>query len=286
MHILCDEIRDFCQIFRHKRTALVAAVAAGAGGAVIVEAERERLIIRQLSALVDDGPHAPTDRLVKVCRDGKPGKIVVVEMLDDWPQECVADAKASVRRKIKIGKAPFQRGRQNSSCDADGLERVGKCVGRDNGTDGHILRKINHTIGKARERNVRTGSFQLHLIDEVCEQGAVFRQRQRIFRRNRHIEPANRCIEPAGSLCLGTLKCVCGSRKRDRSCRYQLGDGMDASTVGRYVHADKLCGFFRRLAGIRPADLKIFGLHMLVRCKQNIKPKLPADTAALVLAGL
>lgn len=94
-------------------------------------------------------------------------------MLDDWPQECVADAKASVRRKIKIGKAPFQRGRQNSSCDADGLERVGKCVGRDDGTDGHILRKINHTIGKARERNVRTGSFQLHLIDEVCEQGAV-----------------------------------------------------------------------------------------------------------------
>ena len=61
---------------------------------------------------------------------------------------------------------------------------------------------------------------------------------------------------------------------------------MDASAVGRYVHADKLCGFFRRLAGIRPADLKIFGLHMLVRCKQNIKPKLPADTAALVLAGL
>ena len=108
-HILCDEIRDFCQIFRHKRTALVAAVAAGAGGAVIVEAERERLIIRQLSALVDDGPHAPADRLVKVCRDGKPGKIVVVEMLDDWPQECVADAKASVRRKIKIGKAPFHR---------------------------------------------------------------------------------------------------------------------------------------------------------------------------------
>lgn len=107
-------------------------------------------------------------------------------MLDDWPQECVADAKASVRRKIKIGKAPFQRGRQNSSCDADGLERVGKCVGRDDGTDGHILRKINHTIGKARERNVRAGSFQLHLIDEVCEQGAVFRQRQRIFCRNRH----------------------------------------------------------------------------------------------------
>ena len=44
-HILCDEIRDFCQIFRHKRPALVAAVAAGAGGAVIVEAERERCLL-------------------------------------------------------------------------------------------------------------------------------------------------------------------------------------------------------------------------------------------------
>ena len=54
-HILCDEIRDFCQIFRHKRTALVAAVAAGAGGAVIVEAERERLIDAEWEGAGDNG---------------------------------------------------------------------------------------------------------------------------------------------------------------------------------------------------------------------------------------
>ena len=94
LDVLHDQLRDFCWLLGKKRTGFICLVAACAGGTVVVEAERQFSVLRQLRTLIDDRYNARACRLLQICRDGKICKVVVVEMLDNRLQKCPAYAEA------------------------------------------------------------------------------------------------------------------------------------------------------------------------------------------------
>ena len=54
LDVLHDQLRDFCWLLGKKRTGFICLVAACAGGTVVVEAERQFSVLRQLRTLIDD----------------------------------------------------------------------------------------------------------------------------------------------------------------------------------------------------------------------------------------
>ena len=108
--ILHDQLRDFCRLLGKRRTGFICLVAACAGGTVVVEAERQFSVLRQLRTLVDDRYNARACRLLQICRDGKICKVVIIEMLNDRLEKRPAYAEATIGCEVKVRHAALQGG--------------------------------------------------------------------------------------------------------------------------------------------------------------------------------
>ena len=171
--IFQQQLGHFVGDLPHDRTADIATVAAGAAGAVAVQADGEFIGIGDRVAIDQERNDPLTDWPRDIIGIGYPGIVIVIVVLHLGLQEAIRDPQGIILSTGEVGGAALHSLAQHSPGDAQHGEGIGIGVGDEEIPTAHDLRQAGHIIGQAGGGKLCPADLQLNGIEQVGQAAAL-----------------------------------------------------------------------------------------------------------------